>query len=149
MHRRPVLCSLICFLCAIIIGCAPSAPKREYADVTGTVTWNGEAVTVGTILFQPVSGAAVSAPIDAEGMFQLKGVVGPNKVMVVGMELPEIDPNAPPPETPQTPPPMVKNLLPAKYATPNSPLEFTVESGSNQADFQLEGNPEELVPGGK
>lgn len=132
-------------LCGFFIGCGPVAPKREFAEVAGTVTYKGEPVTVGTVLFQPPGGAAVSAPLESDGSYTLKGVVGLNKVIIISRDLPEIDPSEPPPEMP----PMITNYIPEKYSTPNSPLEFHVERGSNQADFQLEGEIELLPPNAK
>lgn len=121
---------------ATLTGCGFSdAPKREYADVTGTITYQGEPVTMGTVMFQPASGAPVIGEIQGDGTYEIKAVVGPNEVMIFGGE--RLDPeeqaqrkadNSPPPE----------NLLPAKYATPASGLTFEVVPGTNQADFYLE-----------
>lgn len=117
-------------LTAHVAGCGPAEPKREYAAVTGTVTYKGEALTTGKIIFQPVSGPVGVGDINADGTYSLKGEIGPNTVMITSYEgdpSEEAENKGPPPES----------LIPPHYGTPNSGLQFDVEPGENTADFDL------------
>lgn len=115
-----------------MVSCGPPPPpKREYADVTGTVTYQGEPLEAGIVMFQPAVGAIVSADIQPDGTYSLKGVIGPNTVMIVSRE--EAPPISPDPETRVEP----KSLIPTVYGTPESGLKFDIEPGDNQADFDL------------
>ncbi len=130
-------------LCCASAGCGSASPKREYAEVTGVVTYHDEPVAAGTISFQPPSGALVTAPLE-DGRFVLQGVVGKNRVIIISRDsLPEVDPDEP---LPATPPALPKSYIPEKYSFPNSPLEFQVEPGSNQAEFILN-DDDVLIPG--
>ena len=45
-------------LLTVLWGCGgPTEPKRQYADVTGKVTYKTQPVTKGQVLFQPATGA--------------------------------------------------------------------------------------------
>ena len=136
---------------ACVIGCegGGDAGPKVY-PVTGTVTYNGQAVQGATVAFHGEKATRMATGItDAQGRFELtsyeKGdgtVAGKNKVTVtkssgggagstgtVSME--EALESA---QTQQE----AKNELPAKYATvANSPLEYTV-SESDQNDFTIE-----------
>lgn len=116
-----------------MVGCGgPAAPKREYADVVGTVTYEGKPLSKGSVMFQPDSGALVTGNIQADGKYSLKGVIGPNTVMIVSSD--EAAPmSADKPET-RVPP---KSNIPERYGTPGSDLKFEVKAGQNKADFEL------------
>jgi|GEM_PF-6807542 len=122
------------FACEFLVGCGgpPPAPKREYADVTGKITYKNTAVTTGQVRFQPSSGAMVTGDIKPDGTFSLKGVIGPNAVMIVSLE--DNGPmSADNPKSRQPP----KSVIPAAYGTPGSNLTFEVKPGSNTANFDL------------
>ncbi len=113
-------------------GCgAPSGPVRNYAEVTGTVKYQGKPLTMGQVIFQPGSGAAVTGDIQANGTYSLKGVIGPNAVMIVSRD-PE--PKRTGEKVPYVPP---KDHIPAKYGTPSGAQGFEVKAGKNTADFDL------------
>lgn len=118
-----------------VVGCGesvPPAPKREYADVTGTISLNGAPLKMGQVTFQPAAGAAVTGEIQADGTYSLKGVIGPNKVMIVSQD-------AQPPMSADNPasrqPP--KSHIPVVFGTPASTLSFDVKAGKNTADFDV------------
>jgi hypothetical protein len=126
-----LLASLLLGLC---IGCGPTAPKREYADVAGKVTYKGEPLKTGTVMFQPSSGEFAAGEIKSDGTYSLKGVVGQNDVMIVSRE------PTPPGDLEENkkkkiPPP--KSFIPESYGTPATPLKFDVKAGQNKADFDL------------
>lgn len=114
-------------------GCGgPAAPKREYADVSGKVTYKNQPVPKGQVIFQPSTGAAVTGDIKSDGTYALKGVIGPNTVSIVSRD--EMgQTSADKPETRQPP----KSHIPETYGTPGSGLKFDVKAGQNKADFDL------------
>lgn len=121
-------------LVAAVAGCGPAKyPKRDTAVVTGTVTYKGEPVSTGSVVFQPESGAFASGEIQPDGTYELEATIGPNRVQIVSRE--------PEDETPaaelEGPRPIAKSYIPEIYAGPKSPLTFVVEPGDNTADFEL------------
>lgn len=117
----------------VLWGCGgPAAPKREYADVTGKVTYKNQPLTKGQVLFQPPTGALATGDIKPDGTYSLKGVIGPNTVTIIDRaEMGQPDINRP--ETRQMP----KSSIPEIYGTPQSNLKFDVKAGANKADFDL------------
>jgi len=85
--RRPamLLCFSICCLLMLNLGCGPSNPDGR-VSVSGTVTWNGEPVKTGNILFLSTSKGKSSGGGIVEGEFKLpahKGVpLGNYKVKI-------------------------------------------------------------------
>lgn len=149
MVRPPVSVACCLVLVGVILtqltGCGgPAGPKRDYADVTGTVKYNGKPVSKGTVIFQPASGAPVVGDLKDDGTYSLKGVIGPNTVMI---------------NNPVPPPPgkggddiaankaaqadydkalKAAKIVPDKYSSANSGLKFEVKAGPNKADFELQ-----------
>ncbi|MDB5339998.1 MAG: hypothetical protein JWN70_5617 [Planctomycetaceae bacterium] len=146
MARPPVClgyCLVLIGVCsAHLAGCTPAPPKREYAEVMGTVKYQGKPVSKGSIVFQPESGAPVVAELDAEGNYSLEGVIGPNDVMVrnplpaAAAHTDDIKANkAAQAEYDKA----VKSakIIPDKYSSTSSGLKFDVQPGTNSADFDL------------
>ncbi|MEX0724888.1 MAG: hypothetical protein WD065_01380 [Planctomycetaceae bacterium] len=121
-------------LLGLFSGCGgDDAPVREYADVAGKVTYNGEAVKRGKVMFQPPSGEVVVADIQPDGTYSMKGVIGPNDVTIISRdEVPTAGPDEP---ISRIEP---KSDIPLKYGTPESGLTFEVKPGTNTADFDLQ-----------
>ncbi len=131
-------------LCGLLVGCGPSGPTRNYAEVTGAVKYQGKPVANGEVIFQPASGAPVVAKIGADGNYKMEGVIGPNTVMITN----------PKPEQPKTSTDdIAKNkaamadyekavqsakIVPDRYSSVNSGLNFEVKAGKNKADFDLQ-----------
>ena len=131
----------LCFLLASVIliavsGCGGSGtgPKRTYGEVTGKVTYKGESLKMGKVIFQPPSGQPVAGDIKPDGTYSLQGVVGPNTVMIVSRDAAPT-PNASAGPLTSVPPP--KSHVPEIYGTPKSNLAFEVKAGKNTADFDL------------
>jgi len=124
--------------CALLIqsaGCGgPAGPKRVYSDVTGRVTFKGEPLKMGKVMFQPSSGPFASGDIEADGTYSLEAEIGPNTVMIVSSD-PESPVSGDPSVRKNAPPP--KSHIPEEYGTLNSGLEFEVEAGPNEANFDL------------
>ncbi|MCC6510835.1 MAG: hypothetical protein IT423_17155 [Pirellulaceae bacterium] len=66
VSRLMILCSLVCFYS----GCGPSNP--ETFPVKGKVTYNGQAVKNGIIMFTPEGeGNAANGSLEADGTYQM------------------------------------------------------------------------------
>jgi hypothetical protein len=115
-------------------GCGPRGPKL--APVKGTVTWQGNPVPYGTVMFQPVNGPAATGQIK-DGAYVLVtdtrpgAVLGSHKVTVISLadqstRLPEERAPLPPP------------LVPLKFSFPDlSGLTAEVEDKDNVIHFHL------------
>jgi hypothetical protein len=123
-------------------GCGTGA---SLGAATGRVTYHGEAVTEGSVMFtDTVRGAAYVAPLDANGKFELQVAAGfgvpPGKyVVTIGppRAMPSMDPMknlAGPPANKE-----YKNI-PLKYRDEKtSGLEAVVVAGANKPfDFNME-----------
>jgi hypothetical protein len=91
----PLLCAAAC-TCGLLVGCSKQTGPPRYS-VSGTVTFRGEPVPLGTIAFEPDTsrgnrGPAGYADIVA-GRFQthLGAVGGPHIVRISGASGPMID----------------------------------------------------------
>lgn len=124
-------------LLGLIAGCGPSAPKREFGDVTGKVAYKGAPLKMGKITFQPPFGSSTVAEIQSDGSYNLKAVVGANVVMIVSREEPKEEPKTDKPNKPTGKEQPPKNLIPPEYGTPGGKLTFEVKAGANKADFDL------------
>ncbi|GAG42912.1 unnamed protein product [marine sediment metagenome] len=64
----------------IFVGCGDSGPKRY--PVTGEVTWEGQPLPDGDILFTPVDGGVPDAGKVIDGKFEMQAVAGPKNVSI-------------------------------------------------------------------
>ena len=109
------------------------------ASVSGTVNYKGNALSRGTIKFNPVgSGTAATAMIHPDGKYTLKtgneeGIVPGDYVVTVVSREP-----SGPPSQPGAPPPPGKPITPRKYQSPKtSGVKKTVAKGSQTIDIDL------------
>ena len=117
------------------LGCGGPPPlTRDYGDVSGKVTLKGEAVKAGSVAFQPMAGAPVTAKLQSDGTYSLKGVVGENRVFISSDEA-EAQGAAASPGQRKEP---LKTVIPPEYGNASSPLKFEVKAGQNKADFDLQ-----------
>ena len=124
-------CLLFCLAILLLCGCGSSGP--ETCTVTGTVTWNGNPLPEGNILFVPEDGKGVPDPGKiADGEFRLEVKPGKKKVEITATrEIGEVDPvmgKAP-----------RRSYIPARY---NSSTELTAEvtpGTDNVFPFSLQG----------
>ncbi|MDO5554403.1 MAG: hypothetical protein Q4G68_11650 [Planctomycetia bacterium] len=114
---------------AIVAGCIKVVPT---GTVSGSVTYKGKPMTVGTVIFcSPDSVNRAGGEIDSEGKFTLTGPL-PAGEYKVGFAQPFFD------DPVAARPPELTSPLPAKYlAYETSGLTFTVKKGDNTADFNL------------
>lgn len=130
-----------------LAGCNSSGLPAGAAAVEGTVTLNGTPVSEAVVTFRSDTGSAAAGQTDEQGVYRLSsadipGGVTPGiyQVTVKKMEkvqpgLTEEDPNYRPGQTTTAAP---KNLLPEKYARPQtSGLQATVEEGANVVPLEL------------
>ncbi|QDV36685.1 hypothetical protein ElP_46140 [Tautonia plasticadhaerens] len=128
-----------------LVGCGED---RGLVPVTGTVTYNGEPVAGGEILFTPQDGShAARGPLDDSGRYRL-GTYGPRDGAVTGMHDVAVilrGPDKPVPEARKGQ--MMEEdmqgsgdpLIPERYFSPlTSGLTAEVtDDGSNEFDFTL------------
>ncbi len=125
----------------IMPGCGKE--KRDRATVTGRVTYKGEPLRFGTVVFEPEAGQFATGVIQPDGTFQMEtrgegsGVpVGKSKVRFVCFA--NQDPAAKPVEANGDGPPgegmaMGDSLIPAKYlSSATSGIVVDVKPGDNE-----------------
>jgi hypothetical protein len=145
---------------ALALGCAAgcggggkSASGPKTYPVSGVVTQGGKPVEGATLLFVSTDGKkSATGKTDSSGRYTLTttksgdgAVAGQYKVAITKFDtggtgaVDMSDPNYAPPD-PSKPAPVAKNLLPEKYAKPDtSGLTATVkESGDNKIDFAVD-----------
>ena len=129
--RHSINLTQICLLAVLAAGCGPSGPKTY--PVSGTVTFNGEAVRKGHIVFSPLDGS--TAPDGGEilnGAFSFRAKAGKKRVEIVAdREVGKMDPVM------HTIP--RESYIPEKYNTESILEREIVPDGENKFDFQLEG----------
>ena len=124
---------LAVFMTASLCGCGgATGPVLKYAEVTGKVMYKGAPLKMGQVMFQPPSGAHAVGEIKPDGTYTLKGVIGPNVVMIVSR-----DPAPPVTQETRQAIALVKSYIPDSYGVPSSGLSFEVKAGKNTADFDL------------
>ncbi len=120
-------------LAAFAAGCG-GGPPQPLAPVTGKVTFNGQPLPTGTLIFMPKAGGPPAiGMIDKEGAFKMTtddfegAVPGVHTVMISALK--ENGDFAPQTE-----------LIPQKYGTEQSGLTADVKADQpNVIDFKLEG----------
>jgi len=73
-------CHLVILILAMVAGCQQNE-KQNYADVRGTVTFNGKPIEKGQITFAP-EGRPPSTMDIVDGKFAGEAMVGENKIVV-------------------------------------------------------------------
>lgn len=137
MRRRLELMLSFGVLLGAIVGCggAPEGPVRNYADVTGKVSYKGVPLKMGTVMFQPASGPFASGEIQPDGTYRLKGEIGPNTVTITSRDAPPANLPTDPVQRNSIAPP--KSHIPEFYGDRRSGLKFDVQKQGNQANFEL------------
>ena len=135
MNRTPN-CEVVAAACLsmVMIGCGANHPDTH--QVTGEVVYNGQPVEGANVVFTP-DGPLATAITDAQGKFALRtfrdsdgAVAGSHRVTVTR--------NVAEPSTPENPYPTTKNLLPARYARPDT-SGLTAEVSSDKENvFRFE-----------
>jgi hypothetical protein len=150
---RSVICLLLGLL---VVGCSGGGPanRRPTKPVKVTVSYKGAPVADAIVTFinQEGDSAPAFGKTDASGVAKMKtyvegdgAVLGQHKVTIIKSETqstgPVADQSSPdyvPPGPGGSPPPVVKHLIPEKYASPTSGLTAEVkDSGKNEFTFDL------------
>ena len=130
--------SLVVWLAAVswLVGCGSG--ELETAPVSGTVTFDGQLLTHGTVIFTPTHGRAGQGDIDGNGRYTIGtysdsdgAIAGPNKVSVIVREASH--------DTGFEEDVEIQFSVPARYANPNtSGIMVEVKPGEdNTADITL------------
>lgn len=151
-HPSPFVLLLSVLCCALEGGCGDGRPAT--VPVQGQVTWKGEPVRCGTIVFQPEKGRMAHGRIGPDGSYSLTtfdpddgAIVGKHNVTIEAVEA------ASEPEAPTSfeeelqgvqagggrrAMPKMKWLVPNEYArAETSPLTVEVHDSSNVINFSL------------
>jgi hypothetical protein len=144
-----LLAVLTLTICAAGCGSKPQSDRPATYPVSGTVTMNGEPVTDANVNFQLTDGSrGASGLTDQQGTFSLTTFVagdgalpGEYRVAITKFEKPPQGAQVPedhPDYNPNVPSFVPRNLLPEKYANPQtSELTATVTEGANTVKFEL------------
>lgn len=129
----------LALLVAACVGCGGSTGNNPDFAVSGKVTFAGEAVTEGIVVFELADqGAAINAALGVEGAYTVTtppgGMpAGSYKVSIqpVPVEMPtDADAEPPPPNDPAN--------IPEKYrSAETSGLTADVKAGDNTFDFEM------------
>ncbi len=128
------------------VGCGTADRGLEKAPVSGVVTYKGEPVGKGSVVFQHTSGEVVAGALDAEGKYKAEVPVGENQVLVQSRDDETFDEvGVPSGHKGMTMP--GKTRIPEHYsAFDSSKLKFDVKQGDNTYDIPLEGEIREMPP---
>lgn len=94
LHRSKIIPFLLCFVLLSTWGCGDGRPKRS--PVTGTVSYNGTPLSIGSLVFIPVGGGPpAQGKISRDGLYEMgtfeedDGVIpGKYKVMITALTSP-------------------------------------------------------------
>jgi hypothetical protein len=139
-----------CGLVIVLDGCG-GAERPPMGRVSGKVTYKGQPVTSGSVIFTPVQGTGAAGGRVATGNIQPDGSyalttfdTGDGAALgqyVVTVEARGQTTMTGPPIDPKTKRPMYvppKSTIPEKYGSlDKTPLRYTVESGSKTIDLEL------------
>jgi hypothetical protein len=126
-RRRPLtMCSLMA--CALVAGCQK---KGDLVDVAGTVTWKGQPMPSGMVVFKPSDShqAPAGGKIN-DGRFALKTKPGNMKVQIEAVRATQN-------RDPQTGAFLGEMYVPARYNRETALEADVTREGKNSFDFPL------------
>ena len=130
--RHKLVCVLFLALVVGFIGCGPAGPRKY--PVRGTVTFDGQPLEEGHIIFTPEDPSLSPEAGDiVQGEYRLQAHGGMQKVKVSASK-----------EVPGTEGqgfrglPLIEEYIPAKYNSATTLSAEVTPSGDNRFDFQLE-----------
>ncbi|MCC7336265.1 MAG: hypothetical protein IT422_14345 [Pirellulaceae bacterium] len=138
-------------LCSLLVGCGnDNGDRRPTAPVTVTVNYQGKPVDGALVQFVTVDDPRPAVgTTDASGQCSLQtyeandgAIIGSNLIMIAKTQIDDKNVRPPNPEDADmigiVPPPILKNLIPKKYALPGtSGLKEEVKNGENVFTFDL------------
>lgn len=135
MKKLPIFVCLNAALFLLILpGCGSSDGPATY-PVSGTVTFNGQPIPSGEIIFESVDGQTGSAAGSIErGQFSCRAVAGQKRVKVIAVrEVPgKFDESNPGERVP-----LKEMYIPAKYSAQTELVAEVTSDGQNRFDFSL------------
>jgi len=136
MRSRSIVALMAAFGLVVAVGCGASGPKT--VEVSGTVTFDGEPVSEGDIIFKSAdSSSGGSAGKIKDGKFAFPSLLGAKKVEITAMRdvLGKFD-ESNPGEKVQ----MRESYIPITYNT-NTTLTADVTDSNTTFDFNLKSSP--------
>lgn len=133
---RTILCLTVALFQVALSGCG-SSDGPTTCRVSGTVTFDGQPIPSGQIVFESVDGQTGSAAGKIErGQFSFRAVPGKKRVKVLAVrEVPgKFDESNPGERVP-----LKEMYIPAKYYAQTELIAEVVPDGQNQFDFPLSG----------
>ncbi|MCI0456927.1 MAG: hypothetical protein L0Z62_08110 [Gemmataceae bacterium] len=116
-------------LCATCLALTLAGCGDGTHSVSGTVSFDGQPVETGTIVFEAADGGPGLASSGIKnGKYELRSKAGKKKVVITAFR--------PKPGTEKDPQPATEEYIPAKYNT-ESTLTKEVVAGENKFDFDL------------
>jgi hypothetical protein len=129
-RKRPFVLLVCISLCAVLAGC--SNEPRQY-EVQGSVTYQGQPITDGQILFEDEGGSGRWPGTIRNGQYQLKATAGPKLVRLTATkETGRMLEGAMDTKVPER-----VEIIPAKY-NQQSQERRTVEAKSQEINFELQ-----------
>ena len=131
MVNRVVVCGLLAFSLAPLIGCGSNSGDTT---VTGKITYKGNPVRTGVINFLAPGGRPLGGGIGTDGGYSFELPPGEYQVRI------DTTPSMPEGWKEGDPPPKIQRQVPEKFANfSNSGLTLTVTGKESQqtADFKL------------
>ena len=130
----------LCFLVGCGSSAGPKLPEGPTGSAKAKVSYQGKAITTGTLSLDSGKGFVASAPASPDGTFALKGPTGeqvPAGSYKVGITPP---PNPPPAAgaTSMPPPPKIEGLPEKFYNSGTSGVTVEIKAGSQDLDIKLE-----------
>jgi hypothetical protein len=125
-------------VCLSTLGCGGGAPDGpELFPVTGTVTFDGEPINEGSILFRADGGTGKGyAGEIKDGSYTLETVTGEMKVEITASRaVPGKFGEAASPD--EEPPPLMEMYIPAQYNTKSTLTAEVKADGDNTIPFEL------------
>lgn len=136
MKSRNFVTVLLAVGIASLVGCKDDGPKL--GTVSGIVTLEGEPVEGALIEFMPSTGRGSISPqrTGSDGYYELQYVVD-RKGALIGKHQVQITTSYDDKDVETGVNTRIKERLPAWYSGPTSVLEFDVQEGENEANFEL------------
>ena len=135
MSRLVLLTIVLCALC-LMAGCGERGPKT--VPVSGTVTFDGEPLPEGSLMFVPEDASLPPEGADiANGAFSMRAKPGKNRVEIRATRAPEglvVDPTLPSKQG-------WEQYLPARYNAETELSAEVVDRGENHFEFHLKSAP--------
>ena len=134
---KKLVTPLACLICLVSLGCGSGEDGPELYPVTGTVTFDGEPVSEGRILFRADEGTGKGyGGVIKDGTYTLEAVDGEMTVEILASRaVPGKFGEAASPD--EEPPPLMEMYVPEQYNTKTTLTATVKPDGENTIPFQL------------